>query len=904
MPPRLKQSVVLPVQSSSSPARWTQVLADKAFALVAGAAIAFAALAVYRNSFSGPFIFDDLPSIVDNPTIRHLGSGLSLHGSETTVGRPVFNLTFALNYALGGMNVWGYHAVNLLVHTLAGLVLFGLVRRTLQGPSLGKRFGADALPLALAVAVIWVVHPLQTEAVTYISQRAESLMGLFYLLTIYCFIRGTENRCQVPDARYQVSGTKDREQEFKNDPSANLRPLDSHLSTLSSRLFLLGSVLCCLLGALCKEIIVTAPVMVLLYDRAFVAGSFREAWRLRWRYYLGLAGVWLLLACLTSLKQQSVGFGQGVTWWSYALTSCRSVVLYLKLAFWPRPLVLDYGMDFVQHAIEVLPFAAVLAGLIAATAIALWRRPALGFVGAWLFGILAPASSVIPVAGEPMAEHRMYLSLAAVIISVVLGLYAWIGRRSLLLLATLAMGLGWLTVKRNEDYRSILTILGDTVAKCPDNARARFNFGTALANIPGRAPDAIAEYKAALRINPNYTDAHNNLGLALAGIPERMPEAIAEYEAALRIDPNFIEARCNLGNALAGIPGRLPEAVAEYKAALRINPDFIEAHCDLGSALAGIPGRLPEAMAEYKEALRIDPDNAEVHNNLGNVLAKTPGQSLEAIAEYEEAVRLNPAFAKAHFNLGNALAGLPERRLEAIAEYETALRIDPNYMEAHYALGSDLMKIPERWPEAVVQFQAVVQIKPDFAAAHNNLGAVLARIPGRTPEAIAEYETALRIDPDSAEAHHNLACALANIPGRMSEAIAQFQAAVRIKPDYAEAHNNLGAALSIVSGRSSEAVAEFETALRINPDYAEAHHNLGCALANTAGRMPDAIAQFQAAVRIKPDFARAHCDLGMALSGIPGRESEAMTELEMALRIDYNLEPARRRLDQLRAIQQ
>jgi tetratricopeptide (TPR) repeat protein len=897
MPPPLKPSVVLAAPSSSPPTRRNQVLADKAFALVAGAVVACAALAAYHNSFSGPFIFDDLPSIVDNPTIRHLGNGLSLHGSETTAGRPLFNLTFALNYALGGMNVWGYHAINLLVHTLAGLVLFGLVRRTLQGPSLSKRFGADALPLALAVAVIWVVHPLQTEAVTYISQRAESLMGLFYLLTLYCFVRGVDRRSGfTPD----MSGINPDLQiaRGKGAGSSGSQP-----STLSSQLWLPASVLSCLLGAATKEIIVTAPVMVLLYDRAFIAGSFREAWRLRRRYYLGLAGTWLLLACLVSLKQQSVGFGQGVTWWSYALTSCRSVVLYLKLAFWPRPLVLDYGMDFAQHATEVLPFALVLAGLIAATAMALWRRPALGFMGAWLFVILAPASSVIPVAGEPMAEHRMYLSLAAVISAVVFGLYAWIGKRSLPLFATLAMGLGWLTVKRNEDYRSILTILGDTVAKCPDNARARFNFGTALAGVPGRAPDAIAEYKAALRINPNYTDAHNNLGLALAGMPERMPEAIAEYEAALRIDPNFIEARCNLGNALAGIPGRLPEAVAEYKAALRINPDFIEAHCDLGNALAGVPGRLPEAMAEYKEALRIDPANAEVHNNLGNVLAKTPAGSLEAIAEYQEALRLNPTFAKAHLNLGNALAGMPGRMPEAIAEYETALRIDPNDVEAHYALGSALMKIPERWPEAVAQFQAAVQIKPDFAAAHNNLGAILVRIPGRFPEAIAEYQTALRIDPDSAEAHYNLGCVLASIPGRMSEAIAQFQAAVRIKPDYAEAHNNLGAALSIVSGQSSQAVAEFEAAVRINPDYAEAHHNLGCALANTAGRMPEAIAQFQAAVRIKPDFARAHCDLGLALAGIPGRESEAMAELETALEIDSNLEPARRRLDQLRAIQ-
>ncbi|HSY54782.1 MAG TPA: hypothetical protein VK785_10065, partial [Opitutaceae bacterium] len=185
----------------------------------------------------------------------------------------MLNFTFALNYALGDLNVRGYHWFNLLIHTLAGLTLFGIVRRTLlrQGyggqalvrPALSGRFGADAVPLALAVAVIWVVHPIQTEAVTYVSQRAESLMGLFYLLTVYCFIRG-------------ASATGERRD------SQVIRPL-------SSCLWLLASVLSCFLGTLSKETIVTAPVMVLLYDRTFVAGSFREAWRLRWRYYSGLA---------------------------------------------------------------------------------------------------------------------------------------------------------------------------------------------------------------------------------------------------------------------------------------------------------------------------------------------------------------------------------------------------------------------------------------------------------------------------------------------------------------------------------------------------------------------------------------------------------------------------------------
>ncbi|MCE0497832.1 MAG: hypothetical protein LV481_07805, partial [Methylacidiphilales bacterium] len=157
-----------------------------------GLILVLAALGAYANSFSGPFLFDDLSAIRGNPGIRHLWppwAPLLPPGELTVGGRPILNLSFALNYAVSGFNVWSYHALNLLIHILAGLILLGVVRRTLLQPVLREKFGADAWPLALAVALLWTLHPLQTEAVTYLSQRAESLMGLFYLLTLYAFIR-------------------------------------------------------------------------------------------------------------------------------------------------------------------------------------------------------------------------------------------------------------------------------------------------------------------------------------------------------------------------------------------------------------------------------------------------------------------------------------------------------------------------------------------------------------------------------------------------------------------------------------------------------------------------------------------------------------------------------------------
>ena len=249
--------------------------------------------------------------ITGNPEIRHLWpikDVLSPSVASLVGGRPVVNLSFALNYAQGGLGVWGYHAVNLVIHILTGLALFGVVRRTLLRPALQGQFGRPATRLAVAVAVLWTVHPLQTEAVTYISERCESLMGLFYLLTLYCFIRGADSQRSV-------------------------------------RWFTL-SAMACLLGMASKEVMVTAPAMVFLYDRTFVSKSFRETWMRHGRLYLALASTWLLLGYLmVGMHYRGVGYGLWIPWWAYALTESRVVVQYLCLTLWPHPLVFDYGQE-------------------------------------------------------------------------------------------------------------------------------------------------------------------------------------------------------------------------------------------------------------------------------------------------------------------------------------------------------------------------------------------------------------------------------------------------------------------------------------------------------------------------------------------------------------------------------
>ena len=575
--------------------------------------IVAAGLLAYLNSFAGPFIFDDAQSIQENPTIRHLWpiwQTLSPPAAVGVGGRPVVNLSLAINYAFGGMGVWGYHALNLTVHILSALVLFGVVRRTWLWPVFRERFVTTGCYLAVVIAVIWAVHPLQTEAVTYVTQRAELLMGLFYLLTLYCFIRGAEP---------QGSGA-----------------------------WFALSVVVCALGMASKEVMVSAPLIVLLYDRTFVAVSFRDAWRRRWPLYAGLAGTWLLLGYLmTDIHSRGIGYDLGITWWAYALTECRVIVHYLWLAVWPHPLVFDYGGAeiIIRQPAEAAPYALILLLLVAATAVGLKRRSTLGFVGACFFGILAPVSSVVPVANQPMAEHRMYLPLAAVVVLVVLGVQALLGRRTVVVVV-LAIGLGFLTVRRNEDYRSEFAIWEDTVAKRPKNGRAHYNLGVVLQQV-GRVQDAIGQYEQALRLKPEMVEAHNNLGKALLAVG-RVSDAIEQYELALRLKPDSAETHYDLAVALRQA-GEIEDAIGHYKRAVSIDPDYLEAHSNLGIVLWQ-EGKLDDAIEQFGQALRVKPDSAETHNNLGVALAMK-GSTEEAIAHFSAALRIRPDFMDAARNL-------------------------------------------------------------------------------------------------------------------------------------------------------------------------------------------------------------------------------------------------------------
>lgn len=618
-------------------------------ALWHGILVAAAAVLVYANSLSGPFILDDDAAITANPAIRSFRSVLNDQRDTPIAGRPVVGLSLAANYALGGLSVRGYHVVNVAIHATCGLLLLGLTRRTLSSPRLERRFGRRGADLALAVAVIWAVHPLNTEAVNYITQRTESLMALFYLLTLYASIRSMGSRHA---ATWQM------------------------LAAAS-----------CFLGMGCKETMATAPVMIVLYDRVFVFASFREGFSRRCRFYGCLALSWLFLTylILPGPRSGSTGFSTAVHPWTYLLNQAVMVARYLRLVFWPADLVVNYGPPVPLTLVDVWPYALLIVVLLVLSIAAFRWKPPTGFLGVWLFATLAPASSIVPVATQVGAERRMYLPLMAVVALLVLTAYGLeslrhrVSRaRAVLVLAVVSLALGAATIARNREYASPLVLANTVLRRWPTDV-AHGMVGAELVRLQ-REGEAITHLREGARSDPT---ARYNLGVALFNV-KRFDEAIHDLEILIAEHPWREEipwSRRLIGQAYAAQQKR-PEAIAQYRTVLAMTPrdavarslliDTLEAYgVELGTA-----GKYGEAATAFRQGIALDSSHARLRANLATALLDA-GDPMSAATEAQHAIALNPADAGSYGLLGRALA-LQGRYDEAIAQFNQALRISPS----------------------------------------------------------------------------------------------------------------------------------------------------------------------------------------------------------------------------------
>ena len=671
-------------------------------------------LVAYFPALRGGLLWDD-SSHLTKPGLQ------SLHGlwriwfelGATQQYYPLLHSAFWLEHRMWGDAVAGYHLTNVALHALSASLVVMIMKRL-------------SLPGAWFAGFVFALHPVNVESVAWISEQKSTLSGVFYLASLLTYLH------------------------FHQDLDQDRRKSKYLLAT---SLFVLA--------LLSKSVTATLPAVLL------VIFWWRHG-RLQWKrdvrplvpwFALGIsAGVLTFWVETTLIGARGADFL--LTAVQRVLIAGRAICFYAGKLLWPTNLMFFYPhwkIDPAEWWQWLFPTGVLVLAIGLIFAARRHRGPLAGFL---IFcGTLFPVLgflNVYPFRYSYVADHFQYLASLGVIVPVTAMLVRAIERISSRRAVTIAccfmliLVLGVLTWRQNRTYCDVETLYRESLARNPGSWLAHYNLGVLFAEMPGRLPDAIAEYQAALRIRPDYAEARVNLGNSLSQIPGRLADAISEYQAALQIKPDYAEAYNNLGIALSFTPGRLQDAIAEYQAALRIDPDYAEAHLNLGNSLSQIPARQSEAIAEYQAALRINPDDAEAHFNLGNLLARTPGRPQDAIAEYQAALRINPNYAKAHYNLGIVLATVPGRLADAISEHQAALQIKPDYAEAHNELGIVLAEIPGRLPDAIAEFQAALRINPDYAEAHVNLGNSLSQIPGQQPEAIAEYQAALRIRPDYA----------------------------------------------------------------------------------------------------------------------------------------------------------
>ncbi|MFT3783384.1 MAG: tetratricopeptide repeat protein [Nibricoccus sp.] len=679
---------------------------------VGGALLAVALFAAYRNSFSVPYLLDDPDSIEKNTSIQKgfLEALNPPRNSGITVsGRPLLNLTLAINYHIHGTSVAGYHAGNLIIHFLAALCLVGIVRRTLKKPVLASRFGKHATLLGFASGLLWALHPLQTESVTYVIQRAESLVGLCYLLTTYAFIRATDS---------------------------------------SSRVWMVVTVASCFVGMTAKEVMSTVPIILFLYDRTFVTGSFVASWKQRRGFYLWLASSWLVLLALivsSGGRGSTVGFGT-VSVLDYLLTQVSGVCRYLRLSLVPLGLIFDYGAVVEKETEVIVASALLLLPILAVTVWAVIKKPAVGFLGAWIFIILSPTSTIIPVVTQLVAEHRMYTSLAAVMVGIVLVLYTISRKHCVWLIVFVGAVYGVLTFNRNIVYQSPISIWEDTERKVPSSARALTCLGNAYLNA-GRTQEGLAAFSEAVNLIPDAWSL-TNLGVSMAKLGE-VKEGLEVIERAVRLRPEFAQYHAIYGNALL-VAKRPADGIAALKKAVSLDRENVSYHFDLANAYSQIDLHA-EAEAEYKEVLRRAPDDVQALTNYGAMLCriKRIPESLELL---ERALRLKPDLARVHSNLGVALLATP-RTEEAVKHLKKALEIEPDLAQAHYNLANYYAETGNN-AEAIAHYEVLLKKDEPNAETLSNLAVVYAR-ENRLTDAVKTLEKALALDPNHSAAREN-----------------------------------------------------------------------------------------------------------------------------------------------------
>ncbi|MBW1993280.1 MAG: tetratricopeptide repeat protein [Deltaproteobacteria bacterium] len=676
---------------------------------------------IYSNTLSVPFVFDDVGRIKGNPDISVTEFSLdkfkkAAFGKSSPKKRPVGNITFALNYYFHQYSLPGYHIVNIIIHILNGILLYLFINITLRvlkaDSSKPKGENKKSIPesinssfIAFFAAFFWLVNPVHTQSVTYIVQRLNSLAAMFFIVSFLFYVKGRISQRQSSSTTKSEKNAKSNLQRVK---SSKLKAQSKITALKFGRslhyLWFAGSALAWILALGCKQTAATLPFFVILYEWYFFQDLSREWLKRNLKYFLGILIVFFLVAVLylgvnplDRIQSITDYAKEEFTFFERVLTQFRVVIYYLGLLFYPHPSRLRLDYDFpLSHSLinpvtTLLSICAII-GLIVLAFYSARKDPLISFCIFWFFGNLIIESSIIPLA--IIFEHRTYLPSMLVCLVFVILAFRYIKQKWFVagLLSAVIIVFSIWTYQRNNVWKNPVSLWSDNVQKSPNKARTRGNLGIALFD-QGRLEDAVYQFREAIRIKPDHTDAHLKLGNALEA-QGNLKKAIYHYSETLRIKPDHTDAHLKLGNALEA-QGNPDEAFHHYAEALRNKPEHEGALNNMGVALMR-RGRIEEAVHYFSKVVRINPDFVQAYNNMGYILAQQ-GRTGEAIRNYEKALSIEPDFVQALNNLAVAYTGKGEYD-KAISLFKKIIGLQPDSPSVYYYMAciySEQNKIQE-----------------------------------------------------------------------------------------------------------------------------------------------------------------------------------------------------------------
>lgn len=625
------------------------------FHFIAVLFIFFSILLAYGHTLNYAFHFDDLKTFVENPNLHIKDLSWNHLSPILHANRPIANLTYALNFYFDRLETRGYHLVNILIHFVTAVLVYFIFLKTLSLPGLEEPFSTLTFyrdKISLLGALLWAVHPVQTQAVTYVVQRMASLAAMFYLLSLLAYIQGRLSRGK------------------------------------GSRWWLGFSALSALLAFGTKENTLTLPVIIGLYDLFLISRFKIHFSRRHMIILLGLlaglivGGSWIYKLYGSTggfLSMLSANYGTDeMDSMLRVMTEWRVIILYLTLLLFPYPgrMSLDYDFPMSQslfNPITTFLSLLVILGLIGYSLRIAKKRPLIAFSILWFFINLAMESTFIKL--DLVFEHRLYLPSVMFFLLFSAGIYLLALRfhiqRQEIVLTTAAILIGallFMTHERNKIWKNSVSLWSDVALKAPNKSRVINNLGKAYLEEEqwSRAKSNFAE---AIRLNPKNQEALNNLGNAYQrdGDYER---AIKYYQAVLELNQNNPLGHNDLGVAYQAL-GKSALALEEFRKAVELDPYYTDAHNNLGNIYL-LSSQLDLAMVEYQKTIDLNPKHPMAHTNLG-LLYQKQGKSKEAIAELRMGLSFNPRSAIAQFNYGYLLDMMGQKN-EAIVHYEEAIK--------------------------------------------------------------------------------------------------------------------------------------------------------------------------------------------------------------------------------------